>query len=539
MKKTMNRVSALALALILLLALLPGSVLAAAAPGAIDVVVAAASEGQSTVAWTAAGGAAAYIIQRRVKDSDTWTTLNSNVTVCTYADATAKGGTVYQYRVRGRNGTSYGPFKASSVVRAIAPALPGAIATVTAAAAAGKTTVSWSASSGATAYIVQRRVKDSDTWKTLNSNVTLRTFVDTTGVAGTVYQYRVRGRNGASYGPFKASSVVRAQAAAATPGAIAAVTASCEGKKVTVTWSASSNAKTYTIQRRLKDADAWTTLSTGLTDRSYTDSSVVTDRVYQYRVCGVNGSVSGAYKVSSVIKVEASGPAGDIFGVKAAASKRNVTVTWGISQYATSYTLQRQRGSGDWVTISSTLRGTSYVDESLSDGTYRYRVRGVSPEGSGNYAYSPSVLVGSGSGSSSEDWDPDISFNTLDSDGQRWTDVDFKDGKLTMIYYWSYKYSRCVSELEELEDLYSYYRRKGLRIWLISERENEEGNEEAMVRKDVSFPCLRYVYAFDDYLDTGSIPTTIFVNSDGEVVGKIYRGNKDFDAWADIIDSLM
>ncbi len=90
---------------------------------------------------------------------------------------------------------------------------PGAIATVTATASAGKTSVSWTTSENATAYIIQRRVKDGDTWTTLKSNVTGLSYEDTTGVAGTVYQYRVRGRNGTKYGPFKVSSVVRALAA--------------------------------------------------------------------------------------------------------------------------------------------------------------------------------------------------------------------------------------------------------------------------------------------------------------------------------------
>jgi hypothetical protein len=182
-----------------------------ALPGAISSVTATAAPGKTTVSWTASERATAYIIQRRVKDSDAWTTLKSNVTATSYEDTTGVAGTVYQYRVRGRNGTDYGPFKVSSVVRAQAgAALPGAISTVTATAAPGKITVTWSASNGATAYIIQRRVKGSDTWTTLKSNVTGTSYVDTTGVAGTVYQYRVRGRDGTNYGPFKASSVVRA-----------------------------------------------------------------------------------------------------------------------------------------------------------------------------------------------------------------------------------------------------------------------------------------------------------------------------------------
>ena len=168
MRKPMNRVCALALALILLLALLPGSVLAATTPGAIATVITAASEGQITVTWTASSGATAYIIQRRVKDSDTWTTLKSNVTGLSYEDTTGIAGTVYQYRVRGRSGSLFGPFKVSSVVRAQAgAAAPGAISSVTATAADGKITVTWTASANAAQYELQRRVYSGGVWSDL------------------------------------------------------------------------------------------------------------------------------------------------------------------------------------------------------------------------------------------------------------------------------------------------------------------------------------------------------------------------------------
>ncbi len=188
----------------------------AAKPGEIASVTAEAAPGKITVRWSAASDADAYLLQRRVTGSSTWTTLASAASGVSYRDTTGVAGTVYQYRVRGRNEAGYGPFTVSSAVRAIAPIpewyVPGEIASVTAAASGGKITVSWSASVNTAAYIVQRRVKGGDTWTTLKSNVIGTSYTDTTGVPGTVYQYRVRGRNGTVYGPFKLSSVVRAAA---------------------------------------------------------------------------------------------------------------------------------------------------------------------------------------------------------------------------------------------------------------------------------------------------------------------------------------
>ncbi len=280
-------------------------------PGSILSVSAATSAGRITVTWTASEGATAYIIQRRVKDSDTWTTLKSNVTGLSYEDTTGEAGTVYQYRVRGRNGTVYGSFKVSSVVRFQAGetiTTPGAISSVTAKAEAGKITVTWTASANATAYIIQRRVQGADTWTTLKSNVAGLSYEDTTGEAGVVYQYRVRGRNGTVYGPFKTGSVVRAQAgsaASAAPGAISSVTAKAEAGKVTVSWTASQNATAYIIQRRVKDGDTWTTLKSNVAGLSYEDTTGEAGTVYQYRVRGRDGTSYGPFKVSSVVRAQA------------------------------------------------------------------------------------------------------------------------------------------------------------------------------------------------------------------------------------------
>jgi hypothetical protein len=280
--------------------LLPNVTIHFTAPGPIPGYSIAAAPGKITLKWQSAPRATAYVLQRR-KVGGSWTTLSSGLRENIYVDTAIVAGTDYEYRVRGRNGTVYGPFRAFGPITALA-ALPGSISSVTATAAPGKTAVSWTASSGATAYIIQRRVKDGDTWTTLKSNVTGLSYEDTTGVAGTVYQYRVRGRDGTNYGPFKVSSVVRAQAAVVIPGTISSVAATAAPGKITVTWSASNGATAYIIQRRVKNSSIWTTLKSNVTATSYTDTTGVPGTVYQYRVRGRNGTNYGPFKVSSVVR---------------------------------------------------------------------------------------------------------------------------------------------------------------------------------------------------------------------------------------------
>ena len=41
------------------------------------------------------------------------------------------------------------------------------------------------------------------------------------------------------------------------------------------------------------------------------------------------------------------------------------------------------------------------------------------------------------------------------------------------------------------------------------------------------------------YINTGYIPTTIFVNSEGRIVGETYVGGKSYKEWAGIVEKLL
>ncbi len=90
-------------------------------------------------------------------------------------------------------------------------AAPGAIASVTATATTGKITVTWTASSDATMYLIQRSVDSGATWTTLKSNQTGLSYTDTAVTKGVTYRYRVRGRNSSAYGPFTTGANVTAK----------------------------------------------------------------------------------------------------------------------------------------------------------------------------------------------------------------------------------------------------------------------------------------------------------------------------------------
>ncbi len=365
-----------------------------ATPGAIASATATATVGQIDVKWSASANADRYVVQRRAYVDRVWsgyTTLSTSVASTSYRDTSVTGGTTYQYRVRGVNGAGSGAFKATTRIKA-ALSLPGAISSATATASAGKIRVQWTGSTGATSYMIQKRVYSGGVWSgytTLSTSLTGTSYEDTAVTGGTVYQYRVRGRNAAGYGAFKATASTKA--AVDVPGAVASMTATPSAGKITVSWSAAANADTYLLQRRLYAGGVWSswgTLGSSLTARTYEDTTVAGGTVYQYRVRARNASGYGPFKNgTSVTAVKAAVLPGPISSVNASASAGRINLAWAPSSGADSYMIQRKVNGGSWTTFKSSQTGTSCADTDVVPGsTYQYRVRGRNADGYGDYA---------------------------------------------------------------------------------------------------------------------------------------------------------
>ena len=137
------------------------------------------------------------------------------------------------------------------------------------------------------------------------------------------------------------------------------------------------------------------------------------------------------------------------------------------------------------------------------------------------------------------EWSPDIRFSTVDSEGKAWTDEIFSKNTLTLINYWAYWCGPCVRELPALETLSEAYAGQGVMVLGISDEEYEADNRTIMKQTGVKYPCLRYTEDFDAYLNTGYIPTTIRVDSQGKVLGEALVGSRSYDDWASIVEEYL
>lgn len=134
---------------------------------------------------------------------------------------------------------------------------------------------------------------------------------------------------------------------------------------------------------------------------------------------------------------------------------------------------------------------------------------------------------------------PQLSFSTVDSDGNAWTEASLADTKLTMINLWAYWCGPCLRELPDLQQLSVNYANRGLRVLGIGDPAEESANLAVMKDNGVEYPCLRYTEEFDPWLNTGYVPTTMFVDAEGQVRGEVVVGSRGYEEWAEIVDSLL
>lgn len=122
--------------------------------------------------------------------------------------------------------------------------------------------------------------------------------------------------------------------------------------------------------------------------------------------------------------------------------------------------------------------------------------------------------------SSEYGWITDFSTHTLS--GKNVTDQLFSDHDLTMINIWATWCPPCVNELPELQELYENLDANVNLISICTDLDEQRDTAQLLVDEyGINFDIL----APDDGLDSAilnritSFPTTIFVDSDGTIVG--------------------
>ncbi len=175
--------------------------------------------------------------------------------------------------------------------------IPPAPATATASvASSSRIDVSWSASSGATSYRIERKGPGESTFTQIASGVSGTSYSDTGLAASSTYSYQVRAENSAGlsgYSPTASDTTLAAQPAPAAPGSLTATADSAT--QISLSWPAGANATSYRVERKGPGESSFTEIASGVTSTSFVDSGRAPNSTYSYQVRSENSAGLSTY----------------------------------------------------------------------------------------------------------------------------------------------------------------------------------------------------------------------------------------------------
>ncbi|HSV14602.1 MAG TPA: LamG-like jellyroll fold domain-containing protein, partial [Tepidisphaeraceae bacterium] len=183
-----------------------------------------------------------------------------------------------------------------------APAVPVAPAAFAATAIPGnQINLSWSAVGGATSYSLYRSTSASGPFWPIATVISGTTYADTDLAAdlssGTPYYYRVDAANAGGDGPTTSASAIALPPNASVPTSLVAKALSASA--ISLNWTASTNAATYTVRRSATSGGPYTVIASGLTNPTYTDTGRTVGTTYYYVVTAINASGETAFSNES------------------------------------------------------------------------------------------------------------------------------------------------------------------------------------------------------------------------------------------------
>ena len=140
-----------------------------------------------------------------------------------------------------------------------------------------------------------------------------------------------------------------------------------------------------------------------------------------------------------------------------------------------------------------------------------------------------------GSTAYSGPFDPDVRFTGTDQYGNEIDENVFREHVLTMINFWEPWCGPCVGEMPELEQM---YQDRGGELLILGVYWTEDGAAEVLSETGVTYPVILFDSVFQRY-QTGYVPTTIFVDPGGHVIGEPYVGSRSYADWNDLVTKMI
>ncbi len=329
---------------------------------------------QVTLAWTASTGATGYNVKQSLTSGSGYTTLVSapTTTESPYTDTSLAGGTTYYYVVSAINtiptceSANSSEASAKTTGTCVAPEAP----VLTAKPANGSVTLTWAAITDAVSYTVARSQTSGTGYSTIGTVKTGVTFTDGNVVNDVTYYYVVTASNGTCSSAN--SNEVSTAPACTPPAAPTGVTGTAGNGSVTLKWSASSGAISYSVYRNTTGTEPFTFVNS-TTQLTFTDSNVVNGTKYYYVVRASNGACASGNSTVVTVTPACIPPAAPT-GVTVTPGDKQNALSWTAPTGATGYRVSRNTTGTGVFTQIATPTTTNHTDKPLTNGTAYYYV---------------------------------------------------------------------------------------------------------------------------------------------------------------------
>jgi len=344
--------------------------------------------GTYSVSWTAPPTATSYDVQERL-NGGAWTTIASATTSTSISrPGNVSGSYTYQvaaYNTYGTRGWAGSAAVTVDITYGVLPTAPPSLA-VPASSNNGSATLSWSATSLTTRYVVEQSNNGGTSWAQIYNSTGTSTAVS--GLADGSYSYHVQSCNTYGCSAWTNGSATLVVTHPPTTAPILSVPASSTNGSYTVSWSGVAGQVSYTLQEQV-NGGSWTTVQTnGMTSWSTSGRG---NGTYGYHVQACNAGGCGPW--SAVASTSVLWPPPTPASISAPGSSSGaITVTWATSATATSYTLQQSINGGGWTTVYSNAANGTTLNES-STGSYTLRVLACNTSGCSSFVTSGAVTV--------------------------------------------------------------------------------------------------------------------------------------------------
>ena len=143
------------------------------------------------------------------------------------------------------------------------------------------------------------------------------------------------------------------------------------------------------------------------------------------------------------------------------------------------------------------------------------------------------------------------SFSMEDIDGNLFTENSFADYDLTFVNVFATWCSPCIREIPDLEELHQNMKDKGVNVvGIVLDTADGEGgaDPEALETAKLlaeetgaTYPFLIPDAGLMNGLLTGvqAVPTSFFVDSDGNLVGNVYTGSRSLEDWTELVNQEL